>query len=75
MVFYPPASVQEPEFQGKVFLKRVVAVGGDRVEVRRGRLVLNGAAVTEPYLREQPKYTLKATQVPPGHLLLLGDNR
>jgi signal peptidase I len=33
------------------FVKRVVAVGGDRVAIRDGRVVLNGQVQDEPYIR------------------------
>ena len=35
------------------FIKRVVAVPGDTVELRRGALYVNSARVDEPYLRPQ----------------------
>lgn len=57
-------------------IKRVVAVGGDRLEVRGNRLFVNGLPVDEPYLesgvamRDAPPF-----YVPDGHLWVMGDNR
>lgn len=64
-----------------VLLKRVVAVGGDVVEVRDGRVVLTrgGRPVAqEGYagsVEAGPGPSLPPTAVPEGKLLVLGDNR
>src|SRR5512136_1206915 len=47
VVFHPPSSPKED------YIKRVVAVAGDTVAVRDGKLWVNGQAQTEPYLKEQ----------------------
>ncbi|MBZ0268446.1 signal peptidase I [bacterium] len=57
------------------YVKRVVAVAGDEVEIRRGRVFVNGEALTEPYIAEPPRYVLRTMTVPPGHVFVLGDNR
>lgn len=57
-------------------VKRVVAVGGDRVSILGGVLYVNGRAVEEPYLLERPFHgTLPELEVPAGHVFVLGDNR
>ena len=57
------------------YVKRVVAVAGDFVEVRDGRLWVNGESREEPYLLERPQYRLPRTEVPADHVFVLGDNR
>jgi signal peptidase I len=59
------------------FVKRVVALPGDTVEIdRSGVLYVNGAAVPEPYLNEPvPREDFPPTTVPDGMLFVLGDNR
>ncbi|XP_022954017.1 chloroplast processing peptidase-like isoform X1 [Cucurbita pepo subsp. pepo] len=56
-------------------VKRVVAKAGDMVEVCEGCLYVNGVAQDERFLAERPTYTTKSTQVPKGHVYVLGDNR
>lgn len=55
--------------------KRIVAKGGDTVEVRERTLYVNGQPVNEPYIREPMDYFLSPVQVGPGEVFLLGDNR
>ena len=72
---------------GVVLLKRVVAIAGDRVSLRRGRLKLNGQPVPIRWQFEQlgtphriglqfgggPSFGPE--NVPAGHVLVVGDNR
>ena len=70
----PPAGRKAPSF-----LQRVVAVGGETIEIGRDQVVrVNGAPLVEPYkapdeLGAPPP--LPPVTVPPGHYFLLGDNR
>ena len=57
------------------YLKRVVALAGDTVEFRRGRLLVNGQPVREPYLRYLCDWELPPRTVEPGHCYVVGDNR
>ena len=58
------------------FIKRVIAVGGETVEVTGGELKVDGSVVDEPYLPDDfvtadfPAYT-----VPDGEIFVMGDNR
>lgn len=57
-------------------IKRVVAVGGQTVEIRGGVLLVDGAAVDEPYVipgRVAADYG--PVTVPEDHVFVLGDNR
>lgn len=64
---------------GSDYVKRVVAVGGDRVSCcdKRGRIEVNGEPVTEAYLHpgDAPSAVPFDTRVPEGRLWVMGDHR
>jgi signal peptidase I len=72
VIFAPPPNAH---LAAGALIKRVIAVEGEMVEVRDGRVMVNGRPVAEPYVKEQPFYFLPATPVPRGMLFVLGDNR
>lgn len=58
------------------FIKRVMAVGGDTIEGREGRVYVNGEAVDEPYLSEGTETSpFGAVTVPKDMIFVMGDNR
>ncbi len=59
----------------KNYVKRVIGVSGDTVEIREGVTYVNGEAVDEPYLREPEIGTLEPTVVPEDSVFVMGDNR
>jgi signal peptidase I len=56
------------------FIKRVIGLPGDTVEVKGGVVYVNNQAFTEPYINEPPDYT-GTWSVPADSLFVLGDNR
>jgi len=70
---YPP----EPEID---YIKRVVGVAGDTVELRSGYLHVNGQVVDEPYVqdsyrRNDPHKDYGPITVRPNHFMVMGDHR
>jgi signal peptidase I len=68
----------DPNHQLPALIKRVVAVGGDRVDIHDGRLVLNGQALEEPYVHgkpTEPGTVRMPVTIPQGYVFLMGDNR
>lgn len=74
-----------PEDPSKDFIKRVVGIPGDTVEIRRKKLYVNGSPVDEGYVRyadgpgadgfPPARDNLPSVKVPPGKLFVMGDNR
>ncbi len=66
-----------PKDRSKSFIKRVLAVPGDDVEIRLGSVYINGMRVEEPYLDPgfRDRDSLGKRVVPPGHYFVLGDHR
>jgi len=58
-----------------MLLKRVVAVEGERVEFRSGKLFLDGKEIEEPYVRFSCSWDLPPRQVEKGCVYVVGDNR
>ena len=56
------------------YIKRVIGLPGDKVDISGGVVRVNGNALTEPYIMEVPNYSGSWT-VPAGELFVLGDNR
>ena len=57
------------------FIKRVIALPGEIVAVSNGVVQLNGAPLAEPYSTVNSDWRLASTNVPPGRVFVLGDNR
>ncbi len=58
-----------------LWVKRVIGKPGDILEFRSGKLLRNGNALNETYLREPMKYPNTVISVPAGHVFVMGDNR
>ncbi|MEO1069364.1 MAG: signal peptidase I [Cyanobacteria bacterium J06638_6] len=58
-----------------LMVKRVIALPGQRVAVRQGRLWINGSPLADPQLKEPIRYQWGPETVPAEHLFVLGDNR
>jgi signal peptidase I len=74
LVVFRRTALRNP--QGSVsFIKRVVGLPGDTVEVRQGQLIVNGNLVDEPYIKEPMRYSFGPKPTPDGQLYVLCDNR
>ena len=76
VVFHPPPQLQAAGYGAETALiKRLVGLPGDRIAVHDGQLWRNGQPVRPDWGAEPMAYELPERTVPPGELLVLGDNR
>jgi signal peptidase I len=83
IVFQPPDNTELGA--GKPYIKRIVGVGGDTVQIKKdGKVYVNGTQLDEPYLFAgsdgKPQLTQahgdeSAWQIPQGDLFVMGDHR
>jgi signal peptidase I len=65
-----------PNGDGRDFIKRIVATEGDTVEVKEGRLFVNGRLSVGDYKTMPGDYSnFPATKIPTGRVFVMGDNR
>ncbi len=59
----------------KDYIKRVVALGGDTVQMRLGRVYVNGQLQEESFVRSPGFFDMESRQIPEGAVFVMGDNR
>jgi signal peptidase I len=57
------------------YIKRIIAVPGDVVEVKDQKVFVNGQPIDESYVMEPCEYGCAAQTIPEGHYFVLGDKR
>ena len=64
-----------PADPSRDFVKRVIGVPGDEIEIERGQVIRNGVEIDEPYITRPDRRTYDPIEVPEGSYYVLGDNR
>jgi len=57
------------------YIKRVVGLPGETLEIKDNRLVIDGEVVSESYIFEVRQRDYGPVQIPEGHIFIMGDNR
>ncbi len=58
-----------------MFLKRVIGLPGEKVDIRGGVVHIDGVPLDEPYLKNDIGWNLKEQSMGPNEYLVIGDNR
>jgi len=69
IIFDPPFDSLHP------FIKRVIGLPGETVEIKNGWVFIDGIPLEEEYIMAPPNYTMPATEIPENEYFVLGDNR
>jgi len=64
-----------PKDPSRDFIKRVIATGGDTIEIKDGHVYVNGQMLNEPYILEKSRGSYPLSSVPMGTIFVMGDNR
>ncbi len=77
--FHPPSRGEVVVFrfpeENRDFVKRIVGLPGDTVEIRAGQVFVNGEALDEPYVTDPDSDDMRPITVSEGTYFVLGDNR
>jgi signal peptidase I len=60
---------------GAVYVKRVVALPGERIAIEAGVVLINGEPLLEPHVLYKTMWNMDEVTVGPGEYFLIGDNR
>ena len=72
IVFRPLTNVDS---SGTLWIKRVIGLPGDKVNIKDGIVFINDHALTESYEMAKPNYTYGPLVIPKDSYFVLGDNR
>ncbi|MFN8672004.1 MAG: signal peptidase I [Candidatus Sericytochromatia bacterium] len=88
LVFYPPTgdNLNDDTFFNKTliwlgftsknaYIKRVVGLPNETIEVKEGKVFVDGKPLSEDYIKEKPFYNLDPVKLGSSELFMMGDNR
>lgn len=73
ILFHPPTESGEPS--DLLFLKRIVGLPGETIEIRQQAVLVDGSELAEPYIAEPTAGTFDLYLVPTDAYFVMGDNR
>ncbi|MGL6281868.1 MAG: signal peptidase I [Microcoleaceae cyanobacterium] len=74
IVVFSPPDVLKQQYKD-AFIKRIIGLPGDIVEVKESKVYVNNQVLPEDYIAEHPNYNWGPERIPPDQYLVLGDNR
>ncbi len=71
VILRPPNNISIKED----LIKRVIAIPGDTIEIKQGKVYINGEPLNESYIREPINTSMASKKIPDGYYFVMGDNR
>lgn len=76
VVFSPPKeAVTEPAEEEVIYIKRIIAAGGDHLVIKDSKVYINGELLPEAYIEESEFEGDIDMIVPQNEIFVMGDNR
>jgi len=69
IIFKPPIGIK------RNYIKRIIGIPGDKIEIVDGKIYVNDQALEEPYVKYRSSEDIPSTIVPTDSFFVLGDNR
>jgi signal peptidase I len=67
--------VLKPPHDTRKYIKRVIALPGQWIEVKNSKVYVDYQEIKEPYINEPIRQDYPLTYVPDGNIFVMGDNR
>jgi signal peptidase I len=74
VLFEPTEALTKQNFN-LPFTKRIIGLPGEKIEVKKGQVLVNGKPLKEAYIQERPMYEWGPVIVPASSYVVFGDNR
>ncbi len=85
IVVFNPTEILRSQGVNNAYIKRIIGIPGDRVEIKQGGVYVNAQRLAEPYVPSDkptsvefcntPAFLAKPVTIPKNNFLMLGDNR
>jgi len=69
IIFRPPIGIK------RNYIKRIIGIPGDKIEIVDGKIYVNDQALEEPYVKYRSYENIPPTIIPADSFFVLGDNR
>ncbi|HBE79387.1 MAG TPA: signal peptidase I [Firmicutes bacterium] len=67
--------VLKPPHDTRKYIKRVIGLPGESIEIRSTKVFIDGSEIKEPYINELTNQDFPLTFIPEGSIFVMGDNR